>query len=242
VLHWEYHWAGLASNSDGFILEESNSSSSSGFSVLASTVNQNDHRAAVDYQVAKTVNGTYWYRVRAKTAKGYSPDSNIAEVLVDTGNQTPMPTTLRIHNDLYGAGDWDMWNGLIRVRIATTCEAAMAGAGERLFPYESTTDVANLERIAPNETRDYDVSTVQLASGNTYCLFIQAGWWDYFCFGSCAWTKHDTEVIGCHGQVDTKSAPVRIERPFRDPEYIRVSDFLPNLSSWEGHPGCAYRP
>ena len=240
VLHWDYVWAGLQSTSDGFILEESATSSTTGFTSIYSTANQNDHRTSVDQTITKTVSGTYRYRVRAKTAMGYSPDSNVVEVLVDTAGTTPSPTTLRLKNDLYGVGDWDSWNGLIRVRIASTCAAAIGGTGERLYPYESTTDVANLERVAPGgETRDFDVSTVQPAADGSYCIFIQAGWWDYFCLGSCAWTKHDTKVLDCNGAASVyKSAAIQITPPYFDPELIRASDWLPQLSTWQGHPSC----
>ena len=96
TLHWDYEWSGYASTANGYELEESTTSSESGFSQIHTTVNGDDQTEHVDYPLTRAT-GDYWYRVRAKLSlPGYSPYSNVVHVVVDTGSGS---TVTRFRND-----------------------------------------------------------------------------------------------------------------------------------------------
>lgn len=77
-LTWTYSWTGLGSSNDGFSLEQSTTSSSSGFSQVAFYPgNQSSHTVQLTRQP-----GTYYFRVRALTAKGYTPYSQVRTVVI----------------------------------------------------------------------------------------------------------------------------------------------------------------
>jgi len=94
------------------------------------------------------------------------------------------PTTLRVINDLYdqivpGPWDWEKYNSILWVKVAPTCTNIWNDGTELLWPYETTSDAGNIERIIPiylqdTSYQDFDVSGF---AGN-YCVFIMTGWWD----------------------------------------------------------------
>ncbi len=96
TLTWDYVWpGGIVSTGDGYQLEESTTSSDSGFSAIHSTLNQNDRREHVEHTLTRTT-GDYWYRVRARHVISFTPYSNVVYVPVDT---TPASTVTRFVND-----------------------------------------------------------------------------------------------------------------------------------------------
>ena len=166
-LSWSYTWVGpFASTADGYELEESTSSSTSGFSTIFSTVNANDHdspKTVPEFRGA----GTYWYRVRAFDEGGFTPYSNVAQVSV---SPTGGATTLRIINDLedrtFGTNEWGLWNRVIRVRIGPDESSVVSNVVyERMYPVDSTTDnsasgyIILPDRDATTYYWDFDVST-----------------------------------------------------------------------------------
>lgn len=252
TLSWDYTWTGLASTADGYQLEEeSTTPSTTGFRVIYETVNDNDRRTHVDYPITKTT-GNYRYRVCAYDEGICEPYSNVVFVQVNTAGTTPTPRTLRIINDLDNRVDssnidWGKLNGIIRVRVGTTCSGVIAGQGERMYAGESTTNVADLQVISPaylqnSSFRDFDVSNVTLAADNTYCVLIQTGWWDTIfdvnTFEFLYYEKRNSMVLNCSGVCCIeKWATIQISQPFFEPEVIRASDFLP-YRSWPGHSSC----
>lgn len=102
TIHWDYTWpGGLACSQDGYILEESSTSPSSGYSEIYRTAANNsggDRRSSVDYAINGRTNGTYYYRVRAYNCgngSGLTEWSNVLSVSVNITATVPAaPTNL----------------------------------------------------------------------------------------------------------------------------------------------------
>ena len=81
TLQWTYdNWGFFASTSEGYRLEESATSASSGFTVIYSTTN--DRETPKTFTVPTRSAGTYYYRVRVYTGTSYSDYSNVLAVTV----------------------------------------------------------------------------------------------------------------------------------------------------------------
>lgn len=83
-LTWSFTWpGGLASSRNGYELEQSTASSTTGFSIIWNSVNSGDRASPRTYTFTRTA-GTYWFRVRAALNVGYSAWSNVKQVTVTT--------------------------------------------------------------------------------------------------------------------------------------------------------------
>lgn len=247
TLSWEYTWPpGLVSSSDGYQLEESTASATGPFTNIYSTFGTGDHRTSVAYPLTKST-GNYWYRVKANTINGWTPYSNVFHVAVDSTNTTTTPNTLRIINNLNGGvdqygNDWGKLNNIIRVRVSSTCDNVVNGYGELLYPHEWTDDPGNLQIIPPGSHRDFDISNVILSADNSYCVFIQTGWWDTVLDVNTHeflyYEKRNSNVLDCNGNCCLEKWVYEpIVQPFFEPEEIRVHNYLPH-TNWIGHPSC----
>jgi hypothetical protein len=254
TLTWDYTWpGGLGSSQDGYQLEESLTSPDSGFSIKYTTVGTGDHRSNVQYTLTNPTSN-YWYRVRARNTNGYTPYSNVVHTSVQAPcTTTPTPTTLRIINDLYNTtdaygNDWSKLNGIISVRIGSTCDSVItSSAGEQLYPGESTTNAQDIQLIPPKylqstSYKDFDVSNVSVGPDGSYCVFIQNGWWDAvfdpYSFIFLDWEKRNSHVLDCNNACCIeKWATEKIIQPYCNPEVIRASDYLPH-QNWSGYPSC----
>jgi len=163
------------------------------------------------------------------------------------------PTTLRIYNDLAHAGGWDFYNGLIWIRTAANCsDYNMAGhtpegGTEYLWPLDFTYNILDREWLLPvyrstSSYIDIDVSAIPLASDGSYCVLIEAGWWDteFDPFGGpTIYRKKPSNCLCCNGAAGcAKWAQIQIIEPYGDPEVIYTHDWLPDYGTWQGHPIC----
>jgi hypothetical protein len=87
----------IGSSQDVYLLEESSTSETSGFAVVATI---NTHDAHVEKTLAQSAGGHYWYRVRARNPNGYTPYSNVIRVSVQIIT-APDSTTFFINNSSY---------------------------------------------------------------------------------------------------------------------------------------------
>ncbi len=246
-LSWTYNWPSgrLASTADGYVLEESSSSQSSGFTEIfdSSLKTAADHQSPKTVPVTVNVEGTYYYRVKAVTFPGVTDYSNVITVEVSA----PQRRVLRIVNDLFdqvsGQNDWGKMNGIIRVRIGPT-QASVENSQdyERMWRTDSTLSVVNLEIIEPayqetSKYRDFDIDSYRL--NQLYYVYIQTGWWEYFCPGGafCSWQKHMTAVAGCNiNDTVHKWSSFWVDHESGLFE-VKASDFLP-IGSWYQSPFC----
>ena len=196
TLRWTYQWSGLASTSDHYKLEESTTSSSSGFSVIVQTPLNN--RTSPWTEDLTRANGTYYYRVQAITSNGPSGYSNVLTVTV-----AQQPATIRIVNDLYnqvaGPNDWGQMNQLFRIWIADdyTSIENCTDSCDRLTP-GFCGQFGQVVQPNPNGSSWIEFDVSMYADGN-YCVYLDCGWWDYFCAPSCCWEEHATTVVCCDG-------------------------------------------
>jgi hypothetical protein len=239
TLRWTYDWGGgLVSSQDNYRLEQSTTSSSSGFVQVLQTP-ANDRTSPWDETLVRE-NGTYYYRVRAYKGGtvSYSSYSNIVEVDVAV-----QPAKVRIVNDLYdqvaGSNDWPKWNQLLRVWIAGS-ESAMSSCTDACDRLDPATVSLPGEVITPNQGgsswREFDVS---MYTDGEYVVYLQVGWWEYFCPSSCYWTEHVTAVLCCNG-TDTcyKYESIRVQDHFDGTFTLYASDFLPD-GHWYLSPFCS---
>ncbi|MBN1107692.1 MAG: fibronectin type III domain-containing protein [Bacteroidales bacterium] len=105
----------LGSSSDGYYLEESTTSPSSGFALVRS--NTNTRVTSWSTSFTKTT-GTYYYRVRCYNVNQYSPYSNVISVAV---NATPPKAILHITNNT----KYDM----IDIRLNNVQHVTQSGTG-----------------------------------------------------------------------------------------------------------------
>ncbi|MDZ7778971.1 MAG: CARDB domain-containing protein [Gemmatimonadota bacterium] len=239
TLTWEFGWPCtglcLGSSQDRYELEESTTSATSGFSVIASPQGRT---SPYSLELSREP-GTYYYRVRAIDGVSYgtSPYSAVRTVIVsDDGS---VATTIRVINDLpdgvWGDNDWTLLNTIIRVRVGSTEDAVVQLTGdgqELLYPYDSTYDEADLIDITPGEEMTLEVP----AYDTEYWLYIQTGYWDYDALYGI-WRKHMSVVAGCDASSTYKWTTIRVFEPFGHPEVIRASDFLPD-GNWYGSEYC----
>lgn len=194
--------------------------------------------------------------VRAYNAEGSSANTGVR---FTTEGPVVAPATLRIVNDLSnvqaGTNNWNLWNGIIRVRIGpyvdvinAQCRSVTASdVWERLNLRDTVYDIEDGSIITPgyqNPTsilnyEDFDVSRFD---GENYCVYIQAGWWDYVIppFGGLAyWEIHDTSVSNCQGQAvyGNKWNTFYIYDHEADVFEIRASQYLPHYH-WQGTGFC----
>jgi len=187
---------------------------------------------------------TYCYRILA-----YDAANNPSALCAQECGATKQggPTTLKIVNDLYsgveGSIDWGDLNTAITIRVGPTQNSVISGNGsyELLQSLDSVSDVSKAYEITPGNQQTFDISEYSFTS--EYYVFIELGWWDYFCsppsYTSCYWTKHYSAVYNCDGSVESgnKWSTVHIIQPFYDPEEIDMSAFFP-AKHWYGTAFC----
>ncbi len=101
TLTWTYQWGWLASNQDGYQLQESSTSASSGFVQIFSSNGQGvaDTQSPKTYSLTRSA-GTYYYRVKAVVA-GISTDwSNIVTVTVSAPTNATLTVNPSVDNTL----------------------------------------------------------------------------------------------------------------------------------------------
>jgi hypothetical protein len=83
-LTWTYKWKIFVTNNDGYELQESTTSATSGFTEIWSSKWQNDHQSPKDLIITSRPAGMYYYRVRAYIGQfsKYSDWSNVHQVVV----------------------------------------------------------------------------------------------------------------------------------------------------------------
>lgn len=100
-LSWTYEWSGLTSTADGYVLEESTTSATQGFTQIFSSANG----TAYDRESPKTRTftrqpGTYRYRVKA-VVRGTSTDwSNVATATIEAASSTTLSVNPSADNAL----------------------------------------------------------------------------------------------------------------------------------------------
>ncbi len=84
ALSWTYTWGMFVTNNDGYELQESTTSPTSGFSQIWSSKWQNDRQSPKTIVITAEQAGTYYYRVRAYIGQfsKFSDWSNIRQVIV----------------------------------------------------------------------------------------------------------------------------------------------------------------
>jgi hypothetical protein len=236
----------LGSSQDCYLLEESTTSSTSGFTEINRTT-AGDHTSPYSIPLTRTT-GTYYYRARVVKASGYSNYSTVVQVTV-TANT---PTVLRIINDLYDQtneyGNWSNLNTVIRVRIGSSQDGVInSTVGEKMYNGETTSKIENTKQISPkyNSTTsycDFDVSGITTDASGKYYIYIQNGYWDAIydvnTFVFLYYEKHYAQVINCQGQCCVpKWTTIIVSKPYGNPEVIRLKDFLPQ-TNWYGSIYC----
>ncbi len=175
-VQWTHGWYGdIASTSDGYELQESVSSGSTGFTIVYSTLGKSDHLSPKTYTSSK-VAGTYWYRVRARQSEVYSEWSDVADVTVTTALRQ-----ITIINQMSSDG---FLKEVIQVKVSRTSS----------FTHSDllTDDPASClylpgESIKVGQRRTFDMNL-----GDNYDVFIGIGAWDLnnvTCSSQTPWFK-----------------------------------------------------
>ncbi|MGH7607491.1 MAG: fibronectin type III domain-containing protein [Gemmatimonadales bacterium] len=166
TLTWSFTWpGGLASSQDGYILEQSTTSSTSGFTQVFSVASRT---SPYTHTLTNRAPGTYYYRVRAVTTQGTSPNSTVRSAVV-AAQATPK---IAVTNQLDGGGG----NQVLRFRVASSVAlltSAANTAAERLSP-DSYCGSLPGDAISPGQTREFDVT----GFAPDYYVYIGLGRWD----------------------------------------------------------------
>lgn len=246
ILTWTFTWpGGLGSSNERYSLEESTTSSNSGFTQIGAYYSRTS-----PYTVTLTRSqGTYFFRVRAYTqALGWTAFSAVRSAVIAPPSG---PTTLRIINnlpsDVEGTYpnqiDWGQLNTVLSLRVGPTQDSVLTGTGahELLQSSDSVYDVEDAYQISPGCEQTFNVS--QYGFSSEYYVLIWLGWWELYCsppdYTLCYWTKHFSSVVNCAGNVEygNKWAVVHVIPPFGSPEVISTSEYLPE-KSWYGTEFC----
>jgi hypothetical protein len=168
ALTWTYTFGGLASNQDGYELQESMDASFSNPTVAYNSRNKN----LSDYVSPKTVivtgkntAGTYYYRVRAQDTPVLTPWSNTLTVVVTA----PATRSITLQNNI--SANLNL-HEIVQVKVALT-ESGVYVRDDLL-----TDDWANClylpgESIPSGGSRKFNITI-----GNNYSVYIGVGIWD----------------------------------------------------------------
>jgi hypothetical protein len=172
-----YSWPPLSSNMDRYELEESTTSSSSGFRNI-----QTVYANVSPYVFSLTRQpGTYYYRARVLVGMlhDYSPYSSAVRVVV-----TAPIRSITIQNNTSTSLNL---REIVQFKVALT-EAGVFSKTDLL-----TDDSASSCRSLPGESIPSGSSeTFQITAGNDYWVFIGLGLWDmnnFLCSSSSPWFK-----------------------------------------------------
>jgi len=146
-LTWTFQWSGLVSTSDGYVLEESSTSSTSGFAVAFSSINNTpgDHVSPKTQSFTRQP-GTYYYRVKA-SVRGTSTDwSSVVTAIVAQPTSTSITAIPSADNTLlYSTTNSSAQNTVYRTQdLSVGCNWA-AGAFFSDFICSSTALMFNVQ-------------------------------------------------------------------------------------------------
>lgn len=174
-LTWTFAWpGGLGSSQDGYLLEESTTSSSSGFVVLPAYVTRTTPFTAI----LNRAPGTYYYRVRARMPFGLSAYSVVRTAVV----ATPATRRVTISNEI-----------LTGLNLQEVVQVKIVSPTSNFTGTDLLTDdpaqCLSLPGAAINrgQSQSFDVTI-----GNNYKVFIGIGTWDldnFSCPASRPWFK-----------------------------------------------------
>lgn len=191
-ISWTFTWPGmLGSNQDGYDLQESSTSPSSGFTTIYKTAIQGvaDHSTSGSRPLSKS-SGTYYYRIRAYTYLGYTEWSNGVAVTV-TASGAP---TLTITNNFSSTGS----NTVLQLRIGPNLSTIRSNAAyEVMGSVNSCYSLPGVD-VAPGETVSFDVSDY----APNYSVYIGLGRWDFngFCTATNKWARKLWSINGSYNQ------------------------------------------
>lgn len=166
TLTWTYSFTpcSICSSNDGYQLEESTTSSTSGFATTYDSFNQAERESPKSLQLDREA-GTYWYRVRAYDAAGggWTPYSDVLQVTVENDPRrftirNQMSTSLSIHE-------------VVQVKVIppnTTFDRS-----DRLTDDPASCLGLPGESIQSGQSRSFGVTI-----GDAYWVFIGIGIWD----------------------------------------------------------------
>ncbi len=158
TLTWTYSWPVLGSSNDAYHLEQSTTSSSSGFTEIAVYTTR-----VSPYSVSLTrASGTYWYRVRVGDAQGWTGYSQVQSATVVGPKITVvnnMSTGLNIHE-------------VVQVKLG---QQGVAFGAADLLTNDSQSSCLSLpgESIAAGASRTFDETV-----GANYAIYLGIGTWD----------------------------------------------------------------
>lgn len=180
TLTWTYSFTpcSICSSNDGYQLEESTTSATSGFATIYDSFNQAERTSPKSLELDRPA-GTYWYRVRAydATGGGWTPYSDVLQVTVEDDPRrltlrNRMSTSLSIHE-------------VVQVKVIPP--NTTFGRSDRLTDDPASCLELPGESIQPGQSRSFDV-----AIGDAYWVFIGIGIWDLdnvSCPASAPWFK-----------------------------------------------------
>lgn len=235
-------WTDNSTDETAFKVYQATPSCANSFNLLGSV---NSPATAVSV-IGLAGGTTYCYKIRATNAEGDSSYSNTSSTTTLTST-----ATLRIINDLDNRSGMDYYNSLIRVRIGSylpvlnaECNSIGDQSTERLNRFNTVGDITQGNLIQAgyiNPTsihrEDFDVSTF---TSGWYCVWIQAGYWDYFIpqIGDPWWEIHPTVAYACDGVTETtKDAWFWMEDHTSGTFTVYASQFLPHYN-WAGTSFC----
>jgi hypothetical protein len=237
-------WNDNSNNEDGFEVYEAVGSCAANFVKLGDLAANSE-----TVRVHSLAPGTFHcYRVSAFNVAGESSFSNNASATTQSD-----AATLRIINDLnnidQGANLWSMWNEVVHVRIGphvdvlgAECNSVLNSDNYERLNRSSTGPLPGASiRPGYNSTptiftyEDFDVSN--FTSGK-YCVYLQAGWWEYQVGNPGWWEIHLSSAYNCAGQLvygNKWNAFIATHDSGRFD--ANVSDWLPHFQ-WQGTGFC----
>lgn len=230
TLEWTYTWDGLVSSQDFYQLQESTQGEDGPFATILETT-RGDHSTPYSVDITRAA-GTYYFRVRTWDSGFWTDFSNVITVDI-----VQIPPVLRLVNDLTnsdsGGNTWSIWNQIYKVWIADSEATLNECTDWSCGRLEGASCALPGETLLPGgDSKDFDVS---MYADGEYWVFIQVGYWDYFCTEtSCCWTEHATNVLDCAGNCCIlKWAYFSIYDHFADTFTVNASQFLPHTSWYQ---------
>lgn len=189
-LSWSYEWPCgspcLASSQDGYEIEESSTSATSGFARIATLSRQDPLSLSLT-----RASGTYYYRVRALTRDGFTGYSEVRSATV----QATQPRRIRIINS--GPTTVSL-KDVVRLKLA----ANVSGFGDADLlsddRFTSCQDISDISYVSPATSMTFDQPI-----GANYSVWLSMGVWqtDFFSCSTIPWvwtrrTSFQTSLSG----------------------------------------------
>lgn len=231
TLEWTYTWDGLVSSQDFYQLQESTQGADgSSFSTILET-SRGDHSSPYSIDLNRAA-GIYYFRVRTWDGGFWTEFSSIVTVEIVSA-----PAVLRLVNDLTnadaGGNTWSVWNKIYKVWIADSEAALNECTDWSCGRLDSASCSLPGETLMPGgDSKDFDVG---MYTDGEYWVFMQVGYWDYFCTStSCCWQEHATNVLDCAGDCCVlKWANFYVYDHYSDTFAVNASEFLPHASWYQ---------